>query len=82
MSILLPSQVPPAYRCICGKKFYSKPAGMRHTAGCTEADEMVAAEQARRETNVLESGADKEAREWISKRLAEGKPATKRGNPA
>lgn len=82
MSFLLPSQVGPQYRCICGKQFYSKKAGMRHTASCSEADEIVAREEAQRQSNAFTDHVDKEARAWISKRLSEGKPGTKRGNPA
>jgi hypothetical protein len=84
MTILLPSQVEPQYRCLCGKAFYSVPAGQRHAASCKEAEEIVRhdVEQAEERTDAFKGWADPEAREWIDKRLSEGKPGTKRGRPA
>jgi hypothetical protein len=51
----------------------------RHVESCAagKAEEHVKAQQ----SNVFESFAEPDVRKWISKRLAEGKPATKRGRP-
>lgn len=82
--LILPSTaVGPVYECLCGKQFYSVKAGQRHTIKCSEADEIVARHVAANEpTNAFTGWADPEAREWIDKRLSEGKPGTKRGRPA
>jgi hypothetical protein len=83
--LLLPSSaVRPTYECLCGKMFYSVSAGQRHAAGCKEADEIIRQDQAQKEerTDAFKGWADPEAREWIDKRVSEGKPATKRGRPA
>ena len=82
MSILLPSTVPPQWSCLCGKQFYSKPAGQRHTAKCSEAAAQVDREAAKMGKDAFSGYLDREAREWIDKRLAEGKPGTKNGRPA
>lgn len=79
--IILPGQVP-RKQCICGEKFFSKRLYIQHVSKCSTADEMVQEAEAQRQSNVFTSVADKEAREWISKRLSEGKPATKGGRPA
>lgn len=80
--ILLPSQVPPQWTCACGKQFYSKPAGVRHTAKCSEASDLADQAVAAQGKDAFSGYLDREAREWIDKRLAEGKPATKNGRPA
>lgn len=83
MEILLPSQVSPAYRCICGKEFYSKKAGIRHTAKCSEAEVLVEAHLAHQQSNSFTSPTDPEADDWKRRRRKEGKPgANNRGGMA
>jgi hypothetical protein len=69
----------------CGKRFpwEQRQQWMRHVKACDRRHSGAAEEHARRlASNAFSGYADKEAREWITKRVVEGKPATKRGRPA
>jgi hypothetical protein len=81
--LILPSQAPPQYECLCGKQFYSVRAGQRHAANCSTADEMVEQHMKEKEPkDAFTSFADPEARAWIDKRVSEGKRGTRNGRPA
>jgi hypothetical protein len=69
----------------CGVRFPWEQKGpwQRHVIKCSDAHpEVIGEHQAELESSVFTRSSDPEARKWISKRLSEGKPATRRGNPA
>lgn len=69
----------------CGMKFpyHQHEDFRRHVEKCAKRNmDQIEAEIARRESSSFQSIDDKEAFEWVRKRQAEGKKATKHGRPA
>lgn len=72
------------YRCLCGKEFFSKSAGIRHAAHCTDADDEAGQALLDMNSDLIGSltPSDAEAWKWGRKRMSEGKVGFKRGRPA
>lgn len=74
------------YRCLnCGKEFLPghQSQYIRHTVSCVRKDDSgIRRHMESEKENIFTSHADPEAMEWVRKRVAEGKPAAKKGRPA